>query len=186
MSYLGPIVALASILGGALDAGADAPKTQLSLEPRYIGGAVSVARRIGPSLWVGGELGVGPDVWSSVVVGGAHFTDDAGPAIAYATPDGATNKELVELAHVEAFLRHEPTGWLQLDGGVHASMFFHFDSTDDDPAEGWFGAGFVDAMFGWRYVKVGPRIMFGVASDRPATEFVVFVVPLSVRVTFAF
>ena len=59
-----------------------------------------------------------------------------------------------------------------------------FDDSDDDPGGGVFYGAFVEAMYGWRSLKFGPRVLAGFFTEgRP--EFGIYLAPLNGRLTFA-
>jgi hypothetical protein len=68
---------------------------------------------------------------------------------------------------------------------VRASVFFHYDTSDDDPAFPLFVGGYGNLMVGNRWVKVGPRLLVGIFSEGQRTrELGIYLVPLAGRITF--
>jgi hypothetical protein len=138
------------------------PRNQLTLDAGVVGGSLAYARRVSDHRLIGGG-GVGGDFLSYMVLAGRHFAEDSG--LAYEPKDGFEDKLLFEMAHLSAFVRHEPSERWQIDTGLRASVFFHFDSSDDDPGGGFFVGGYAGAYYGWRWLKIGPRVLVGRFSE---------------------
>lgn len=178
-------LALAAVLALAAPARAQQrqPDTVLSLEVDWLGGSVSYARARSPGAYWGGEVGVGGGFVSRMLLAGRHFSHEDGPS--YETRDGYEDKELVEILHLAMFRRSVESERLSWDVGARASAFFHYDTSDDDPAFPLFVGGYANLMVGGRWVKLGPRILVGVFSEGGATrELGIYLVPLAGRISF--
>ena len=143
----------------------------------------AIAWSVGRNWRVGAGIGIGDDLLSTMVVGGYHYSEPGWWS--YDGRDGARDKRLFDILHAKAFARVELSMRWQLDIGIHGSVFLHFDSSDDDPGGGASVTVYALPMYGWRHVKLGPRIAigyFGGCQDR--SEFGVKVSPLIFRVDF--
>ena len=82
-------------------------------------------------------------------------------------------------------MRTVPSERWSWDAGARASVLFHYDTSDDDPAFPVFLGGYVNLMVGNRTVKVGPRLLVGVFYEAGgAREFGVYAVPLAGRISY--
>lgn len=155
-------------------------RNQLSLTGHVGGLTVGYARGVAPGRLVGGELGIGGDWTSLMLLGGPHF----GEWITYGERDAAGNEQLFELGHVGAFLRGlEGERWTW-DAGLRASAFLHFDDSDDDPGGGLFVGAYGTLLVGWSRVKLGPRVQIGLFTEgRGTNELGIYLAPLTGRVT---
>ena len=159
------------------------PDTVLALEADVLGGAMSYARATGPGRYWGLEAGIGGAFLSRMLLSGRHFADEDGPS--YQPRDGARDKELFEILHAGVFRRWVPSDRFSADAGARASVFVHFDSSDDDPGIPLFLGLYGSAMVGGGRLKVGPRVLVGMFSEgSTAREFGVYLVPLSGRISF--
>jgi hypothetical protein len=171
--YVLPILALALMAApaGGQDSSPranDARRNRLHLDVQGIGVAVGYARTLPAGLALGGELGVGGNFLEFMLVGGRHFAEDNG--IAYEDRDAGSDPLLFELFSLAAFVRPANTGRWDIDAGIRTSGFLHFDSSDDDPGGGVFAGLYGTALYGWRNVKFGPRVLVGAfteSRDRP-------------------
>ncbi len=154
---------------------------QLSLTAHVGGLTVGYARGVAPDRLVGGELGIGGDWTSVMLLGGRHF----GEWIAYEERDAAGDEQLFELGHVGIFVRGVESERWEWDAGARASAFLHFDESDDDPGGGLFVGVYGTLLVGWSRVKLGPRVQVGLFSEGSGTnELGVYLAPLTGRVTF--
>lgn len=159
------------------------PDTVVSLDADLFGGTLSYARALGPGRYWGLEAGLGGAFLNRMVLAGRHFADEDGPS--YQTRDGAVDKELIEILHAGVFRRWVPSARVSTDVGARASVFVHFDSSDDDPGLPLFVGAYANVLVGWRRVKFGPRVLVGMFSEGlSARELGVYLVPLSGRVSF--
>jgi hypothetical protein len=159
------------------------PDTVLSLDVDVLGGALSYARARGPGRYRGLEVGLGGAFLNRMLLSGEHFADEDGPS--YQPRDGAVNKDLFEILHAGVFRRWVRSEQVSADVGARASVFVHFDSSDDDPGIPLFLGLYANAMVGGRRLKVGPRILVGLFWEGSlAREFGVYLVPLSGRFSF--
>jgi hypothetical protein len=138
--------------------------------------------RILSSALIGGSIGVGGNWFNYMALGGGHFAEAGGPS--YEKKDGYQNKELAELFRGTVFIRREFDGGRQLDVGLKASGFLHFDSSDDDPGGGGFvGMNVTGIWYRWRALRLGSQVDIGRYSEgRP--ELGVNVAPVLVRLSF--
>jgi hypothetical protein len=159
------------------------PGDVLSLDVDWLGGAVSYARSHGPQTYWGAQAGIGGGFLNRMLLSGRHFSDEDGPS--YEPRDGFEDKDLIEILHVAAFRRAVRSERVSWDAGLRASVFVHFDSSDDDPALPLFAGGYANLMFGNRWLKAGPRLLVGMFTEgRGSHELGVYLVPLSGRVSF--
>lgn len=159
------------------------PDTVVALDVDVLGGAMSYARATGPGRYWGVQAGIGGAFLSRMLLSGRHFADEDGPS--YQPRDGARDKELFEILHAGVFRRWAPADRFAADAGARASVFVHFDSSDDDPGIPFFLGFYGSAMVGGRRLKVGPRLLVGMFSEgSTAREFGVYFVPLSGRLSF--
>jgi hypothetical protein len=159
------------------------PDTVITLDVDVLGGALSYARASGPGRYRGVQAGLGGAFFNRMLVSGRHFADEDGPS--YEPRDGFVDKELIEILHAGVFHRWDPSGRWSADVGARASVFAHYDSSDDDPGIPLFVGIYANAMMGGRRFRAGPRIMAGVFSEgSSAREFGVYLVPLSGRLSF--
>lgn len=157
------------------------PPNQLTLDATVLGGSIAYARRTGPGAYLGFAAGVGGDFLSAMLIGGSHFAEDWG--ISYEPKDGAGGELLFEILHLALFRRQTlGSGW-ETDYGARASVFFHYDDSDDDPGGGLFGGAYAAFLWGGRHLRVGPRVMAGVFDDAVANEFGVLLNPITLRLT---
>jgi len=141
--------------------------------------SINYARRMNGSWLIGGGAGVGGPL-GKMLIAGRHYSEDHG--LAYETRDGYTDKILIDMLHVKLLTRYEPSQRWQIDSGIHASVFLHWDSSDDDPGDGIFVGAYFNPMFGWRTIKFGPRILIGnFRGCGDANEFGVYLSPLMGR-----
>lgn len=157
----------------------------LSLDVDFIGGALSYARAFDEAqdrYW-GLEAGLGGPFWSRMLLSGRHFADEDGPS--YETRDGAEDKQLIEMLHLTGFHR-KATDRVHWDTGLRASLFFHFDSSDDDPGVALFGGAYTGFLWGNRWLKVGPELLVGVFAEPGIPgEFGILLTPLTGRVSLS-
>ena len=143
----------------------------------------AIAWSVGPNWRVGAGGGLGDDFLSTMVVGGYHYSE---PGLwSYDGHDGAKDKKLFDILHAKVFARAGLSMRWQLDIGLQGSVFLHFDSSDDDPGGGASVTVYALPMYGWRRIKIGPRIAmgyFGGCDDR--SEFGVKISPLIIRWDF--
>ena len=158
------------------------PDTVFSVDVDWMGGALNYARERGPGRYWGVGAGIGGSFTSRMLWSGRHFADEKGPS--YQPRDGATDKELIEILHVEVFRRWVPSDRWSYDIGLRASAMLHSDSSDDDPALPLFAGAYAGFMVGSQRLKVGPRVLVGLFSEGTGTrEFGIYLVPLSGRVS---
>ena len=108
---------------------------------------------------------------------------------------GETSAELV---HVDVFARLEPPGRWQYDFGVKAAADIHSQAVHGQSGSeqdfGGFLGGYIAPMWGWRRLRVGPRLQAGVywapdpsSRDGATTHrFGIGVTPLTARLLFKF
>ncbi len=179
------LCALGALLVAAAPAGAQrrVPEHRFSLDVGVVGASLGYANRVGGDWLAGAEVGGGGDFVNVMVLGGRHFSRDGWPA--YEEPGASGDEDLFELGHVALFARREAGERFQADLGVRASAFLHFDPSDDDPDGGLFAGPYASLFWGWRRVKLGPRIAAGLFYEDPYTrELGINVAPLTVRITF--
>lgn len=168
------------------------PANEFAVDAEVLGGTLSYAWGGADGTYWGVGAGIGGSLLSTMVLAGRHFSEEGW--IAYEQRDGATEKLLIELLHVEAFRRWSPSLRQEYDVGVRASAFIHGDSSDDDFGGGLFVGGYTTAHWGWDHVKVGPRVLVGYFTEGSGTdrdgirrhtrEFGVFLSPLTGRISF--
>jgi hypothetical protein len=118
-----------------------------------------------------------------MLLSGRHFSHEDGPS--YESRDGYEDKELTELVHLALFRRGVASERWSWDVGARASVLFHYDTSDDDPAFPTFLGGYANLLVGGRRVRVGPRLLVGVFAEAGgAREFGVYLVPLAGRISF--
>ena len=179
------LCAFAALFFAALPAAAQrrVPDHRFTVDVGVVGATLGYATRAGGDWFAGAEIGGGGDFLNAMVVGGRHFSQDGW--ISYEEPDYSGEENLFELGHLAFFARREAGGRFQADVGVRGSVFLHFDQSDDDPGGGLFVGPYTSLYWGWRHVKVGPRISAGLFyEDADTREFGVNVAPLTVRFTF--
>lgn len=159
-----------------------APAHQITLDASGVGLNLGFAVRHSQRTSIGASVGVGGNWLNYMVLGGRHFADAGGPS--YEPKDGRVNKELIELLRAEVFVRREFDGGRQLDVGVKASGFMHFDSSDDEPGGGAFvGVNVTGMWWKWRALRLGSQVDIGSYSEgRP--ELGVNGAPILVRLSF--
>jgi hypothetical protein len=159
------------------------PDSRFTLDVGVVGATLGYAGRVGGDWFAGAEIGGGGDFLNAMVLGGRHFSQDGW--LSYEEPDASGEENVFELGHVAFFARREASDRFQADVGVRASVFFHFDPSDDDPGGGLFVGPYTSLYWGWRHFKVGPRIAAGLFyEDADTRELGINVAPLTVRITF--
>ena len=159
-----------------------ARRNQVTLDASLLSASLAYARQVSPGRFLGAEVGVGGDFIHAMLLAGRHFSEDWG--LSYERKDGPGDEFLFEVFHVGAFYRIQPSERWNVDVGGRISGFLHYDDSDDDPGGGAFYGAFAEAMYGWRYLKFGPRVLVGVFTEgRP--EFGIYLAPLNGRLTFA-
>src|SRR4051812_37510207 len=93
-----------------------APQRQLSLDLTMAGLNVGYATRNSDRTSFGASIGIGGDWLNYMALGGSHFAESNG--LSYETKDGATSKELIELARIGVFVRTHFEHGRQLDLGL--------------------------------------------------------------------
>lgn len=180
-----PLCALGALFlaAGAAEAQRRVPDHRFALDGGVVGASLSYANRVGGDWFAGVGAGAGGDFVNWMAVGGRHFAQDGG--IAYEERDPYGGELLFEMLHLNLFARYEPGDRWHADVGLRGSVFLHFDESDDDPGGGVFTGAYGSLYWGWRHVKLGPRVMAGVfREDRDTREFGVNVAPLTVRISF--
>jgi hypothetical protein len=153
----------------------------LTFDLSFIMLSMSYARRVNGSWLIGGGAGVGGP-FGKMLIAGSHYSENHG--FAYEIKDGYTDKSLFDMLHVKLLARYEPSQRWQIDSGIQASAFLHWDSSDDDPGSGFFVGAYFNPMFGWRIIKLGPRLLIGNFSGcGDANEFGIYLSPLIGRAT---
>lgn len=159
------------------------PSSMISVDVDVLGASVGFLHAQAPGRYLGLEAGIGGSFLSRMLLSGRHFADAAGPS--YESRDGSEDKELFEVLHAGLFRRWVRSEHTSVDAGARASVFVHFDSSDDDPGVPLFLGGYANFMVGGRHVKVGPRLLVGLFWERSLSgEFGIYLVPLSGRITF--
>jgi hypothetical protein len=162
--------------------GPGAPARQLTLDLSVVGLNVGYAVRNSSKTSFGASIGIGGNWQNYMVLGGRHFAESGG--LSYEAKDGATDKEVFDLARAGVFVRRHFDSGRQLDVGLKASGFLHSDSSDDDPGGGIFvGLNVTGTWLKWRYFQLGSELNVGGFTEGNP-EFGVNVAPLLVRVTF--
>jgi hypothetical protein len=158
------------------------PGHQFTLDANLIGLSLGFAVRTAPRTSIGAAVGIGGNWLNYMALAGGHFAEADGPS--YQKKDGVSSKELIELERASIFVRREFDGGRQLDVGLKASGFLHFDSSDDEPGGGGFvGVGVTGMWYRWRALRLGSELDIGRYSEgRP--ELGVNVAPLLVRLSF--
>jgi len=179
------LCALAALLVVAAPAAAQrrAPEHRFAVDVHVVGVSLSYAHRVGGE-WLGGvEAGGGGDFVNAMVLGGRHFSQDGW--LAYEERDYTGDDDLFELGHLALFVRREAGERFQADLGVRGAAFLHFDPSDDDPGGGVSAGPYASLFWGWRHVKVGPRVMAGLFWENADTrELGIQVAPLVLRISF--
>lgn len=158
-------------------------RNRIHVDVQPVGVTVGYARTLSGGPAIGGEIGVGGNFLEYMLVAGRHFSEDGG--LAYEDRDASTDALLFEMLSLSVFVRPARTGNWDVDAGMRASAFLHFDSSDDDPGGGVFAGLYTTALYGWRAVKFGPRLMVGAFSEGPdTTEFGMHAALLIGRITF--
>lgn len=159
-----------------------APARQFTIDGSFAGVNLGFAVRRSARTSIGGSIGVGGNWFNYMAVGGEHFAEAGG--LSYEGKDGYQNKELAELLRATVFIRREFDGGRQLDVGLKASGFLHFDSSDDEPGGGGFvGVNATGMWYRWRALRLGSAVDIGRYSEgRP--ELGVNVAPVLVRFSF--
>lgn len=177
------LAAACTLLASPATAQRRQPDTVFSVEGDWIGGAVNYARARGPGRYWGVEAGVGGALVNRMLLAGRHLAHENGPS--YQPRDGSVDKELIEILHLATFVRRTPSDRVSWDVGARASVFLHFDSSDDDPGVPLFAGGYANLRVGNRWLKVGPTVLVGLFSEGSlARELGVFLVPVSGRISF--
>ena len=158
-----------------------AGKNEITVDVNFIGATVGYARRTGPKRLIGGALGIGGDALNFMLISGSHFSEDWG--LSYEDKDGYQDKFLLEILHLDFFMRHEPGRRWEIDTGIRVSAFFHWDESDDDPGGGLFYGVYSSFLFGSSRFKIGPRVLVGVFSEGDP-EFGIAVMPVAGRIRF--
>ena len=182
--YLLAVLAATLVGAGAAVAQSNAlaPAHQLTLDASWIGLDVGYAVRSSENTSFGVSLGAGGNWANYMVLAGRHFAESDG--LSYQPKDGATDKELIELARGSIFVRHHFAGGRQLDLGLKASGFLHSDSSDDDPGFGAFAGVKVSGVwYQWRRLGLGSEVDVGGYFEGGTPELGVNVAPLYLRLT---
>jgi hypothetical protein len=182
--YLLAILTATAAGAGAAAAQSDAaaPAHQLSLDAGWIGLDVGYAVRSSESTSFGVSLGAGGNWANYMVLAGRHFAESNG--LSYQPKDGATGKAVYELARGAIFVRRHFDSGLQVDVGLKASGFLHFDSSDDDPGFGAFaGVKASGVWYRWRRLGLGSELDAGGYFEGGNPELGVNVAPLFLRLT---
>ena len=168
--------------GGVAVAQEDAPdERQLTLDLSLFGVALGYAKRTSPSRLVGGELALLGDWVNFTPFAGAHFSQ----AVAYQARDDYGGEALWEMLSAGMYVRYERSSRWQHEVGAHASLFAHYDDSDDDPGVGVFIGGSYTPTWGTRRFRLRPRVLAGVFWEPDvATEFGINISFLTGRVVF--
>jgi hypothetical protein len=143
-----------------------AKPNQVTLDVSILAATLGYARSATRRNFFGVEAGIGIEWLSYTAVAGTIYKTEG----------------LNEILHVAGFWRFQPWDFLQADTGFRASMFLHNWSGSSE-ACGFLG-GYAGIYMGWRYVKLGSRVLVGVISGRvDHSETSVIIMPLTVRFT---
>ena len=161
----------------------DAPAHhQMTLDVSGVGLNFGFAVRNAPRTSIGASVGIGGNWLNYMALGGGHFAEAGGPS--YQAKDGYQNKELIELLRGTVFVRREFDHGRQLDVGVKASAFMHFDSSDDEPGGGGFvGLDVTGMWWRWRALRLGSQVDIGRYSEGHP-ELGINVAPILLRLSF--
>lgn len=178
---LGLAVALLALAAPAAEA-QRRPSRVFAVDGEVLGGSLSFARHRGDGVYQGIAVGLGGSFLTRMLLSGRHFSHSGGPS--YEARDGSTDQQILELLHVALFRR-----WTRerrsLDVGVRGSVMLHSNSFDDDPGFPLFGGVYASALFGWRRVKLGPRVLVGIFTEGSGTtEPGILLVPFTGRIEF--
>jgi hypothetical protein len=156
-----------------------APAHQFNFDATIAGLDAGFAVRSSDRTSVGLSIGVGGNWLNYMALGGGHFAESGG--LSYERKDGATSKELFELLRAGVFARRYFDHGRDIQVGLKASAFMHFDSSDDDPGGGAFvGLNVTGMWWQWRYLQLGSEMDTGLYTEgRP--EFGINVAPVLVR-----
>ncbi len=138
-------------------------RSQLALEANIVQGTVSYARATSPGKLIGVELGVGfPQLDVTLA-----------PA----------DEDFMGIFHLGVFRRWLPSERGAVDAGVRVGLADLHECGASDCLPGVYASGTAQASFGWRRVKLGPRVQAGVIreSGRDGTFFTV-IQPLNVTI----
>ena len=134
---------------------------ELSLEANPIAGTLGYGWARSPDLTIGLSFGFGFP----------QFDRTLAPS----------DESFLDIAHVGAFIRSKPARSITLDGRLQVGV------AELDGCSGCFPGVFTGAsggvFWGWRRVKIGPRIAAGVMRERGATDFVINLTPVSLLLT---
>lgn len=156
-------------------------KNHLTVDFSFILLSLEYARRgIRPKWYYGIGAGIG-DGLGFMFLGSRHYSDPNW--LSYEERDGYYDKLLFDVLHVKIFSRYQPSEGWHFDFGLHLSVFFHYDSSDDDPSGGECIAAYVNPTYGWHHFKIGPRVVLGrFAGCGDEEEFGIKISPLIGRV----
>lgn len=158
------------------------PSRVFAVDAEILGGSLSFARHRGGGSYQGMAVGLGGSFLTRMLLSGRHFSHPGWPS--YETADGSTDQQLFELLHVALF-RRWTSPRRSVDVGVRGSVLLHSNSFDDDPGIPLFAGVYANALFGWRRVKLGPRVLVGVFTEGSGiTELGILLVPFTARIEF--
>jgi len=151
----------------------DLPANEITIDVDALSLGVTYARRVTPSVLVGGGLGAGlSPLLGKIYASSAHFTSDA-------------QTLLLETAAAQGLVRFELSSYFRLDAGARAGLFVH---GGEDFAGGPFVTAFASPAIGRRWFWIGPRFeggwLFGDGGSGPSSAAAVVDI-LSLRFTIA-
>lgn len=134
----------------------------MTLDVDYLSGSLSYIKRINEKWAIGGGAGYGRSVNLIIIAPSSFFT------------------ALGEWINVKYFGRYEISNHFQFDFGLQAaSIIFGIKNSDCECIAGVLGA-YSGFTFGWRYLKIGSQIVFGVVGYK-GVKFINYYLPFFLR-----
>ncbi len=159
-------------------------KNRWGIDFHFFGTSVHYAGRITDRFFLGGEIGLLPDILDWVLLAGKNFTKEN---TIWSDDRSEENfNQFGQIFFIHLFGRWAPKNkWVEFDAGLRRARFIYSVPHEDRIDSSVFNGGYIKPSIGHKRFKIGARLDFGSMSldYGDVNEFVVMCTPF-VRINF--